>query len=152
MRVALAGAPGSGKSRLAVALTSTLNTSGWPAVVRLADPAVANHPHDNNELTLLMGLESSTEDAHAADQRVRTALAGTGSAYAVLYGSTEERLVQALGLIEKRLTGAGARTPAGSAHGGNSRPWTWVCDKCSDPQCEHRLLTDLLAKRLITAA
>ncbi len=146
MKVALAGVPGSGKSRLAAALTSTLDTSGLPAVVRLADLAAAGDPHDNKELTLLMGLESSTEDAHAADQRIRAALARTGSAYEVLYGSTEERQAQALGLIEKRLTGAGPQTAANKR-----KPWTWVCDKCSDPQCEHRLLTDLLAKRLVTA-
>ena len=26
-------------------------------------------------------------------------------------------------------------------------PWVWSCEKCSDPQCEHRLLTALLAQR-----
>lgn len=25
--------------------------------------------------------------------------------------------------------------------------WVWACEKCSDPACEHRLLSDLLAKR-----
>ena len=24
-----------------------------------------------------------------------------------------------------------------------SRRWTWACDKCSDPECEHRLFTAL---------
>lgn len=142
LNVALAGAPGSGKSRLAAALTHVLNQSGWPAAVGLADPTT----QDNHALTLLMGLDSQAEDMHAADQTIRAALARTGTIYDVLYGSAEERLAQALGLIEKRLTGAGPRSPAK-----NSRPWIWVCDKCSDPQCEHRLLTDLLAKRLTTA-
>ncbi len=138
----LAGAPGSGKSRLAAALTQALNKAGWPAAVGLADPAT----QDNNALILLMGLESQAEDIHAADQTIRAALTRAGTVYDVLYGSMEERLAQALGLIEKRLTGADPRSPTK-----NNRPWIWVCDKCSDPQCEHRLLTDLLAKRLITA-
>lgn len=143
LNVALAGAPGSGKSRLAATLTHALNKSGWPAAVGLADPVT----QDNDALTLLMGLDSQAEDImHAADRRIRAALARTGTAYDVLYGSAEERLAQALGLIEKRLMGAGPRLPAK-----NSRPWIWVCDKCSDPQCEHRLLTDLLAKRPTTA-
>lgn len=142
LNVTLAGAPGSGKSRLAAALTQALNKAGWPAAVGLADPAM----QDNNALILLMGLESQAEDIHAADQTIRAALTRAGTVYDVLYGSMEERLAQALGLIEKRLTGADPRSPTK-----NNRPWIWVCDKCSDPQCEHRLLTDLLAKRLITA-
>ncbi|MFC6280265.1 MULTISPECIES: hypothetical protein [Polaromonas] len=142
LNVTLAGAPGSGKSRLAAALTQALNKAGWPAAVGLADPAT----QDNNALILLMGLESQAEDIHAADQTIRAALTRAGTVYDVLYGSMEERLAQALGLIEKRLTGADPRSPTK-----NNRPWIWVCDKCSDPQCEHRLLTDLLAKRLITA-
>jgi hypothetical protein len=28
-----------------------------------------------------------------------------------------------------------------------NQPWVWMCEKCSDPQCEHRLLTALLAQR-----
>ena len=26
-------------------------------------------------------------------------------------------------------------------------PWFWPCDKCSDPACEHRLFSDLVARR-----
>lgn len=142
LNVTLAGAPGSGKSQLAAALTQALNQAGWPAAVGLADPTT----QDNNALILLMGLESQAKDMNAADQAIRAALTRAGTVYDVLYGSMEERLAQALGLIEKQLTGAGPRSPTK-----NSRPWIWVCDKCSDPQCEHRLLTDLLAKRLTTA-
>ena len=25
--------------------------------------------------------------------------------------------------------------------------WAWTCDKCSDPACEHRLFSDLVAGR-----
>ena len=27
-----------------------------------------------------------------------------------------------------------------------SRAWVWTCDKCSDPECEHRLFTSLAAR------
>lgn len=64
------------------------------------------------------------------DTRLREALAAGGIAYQVVYGTGEERVRQALQPILEKL---GQRPPATGAR------WSWVCDKCSDPDCEHRL-------------
>ncbi|MGJ7497559.1 AAA family ATPase [Variovorax sp. RT4R15] len=79
------------------------------------------------------------------DARVRAALAGAGLGYAVVHGSGDERLANAWNAINsiassEDAAGAAARSGAGAG-------WRWPCDKCSDPACEHRLFSDLLARR-----
>ncbi|WP_218509146.1 AAA family ATPase [Variovorax sp. dw_308] len=79
------------------------------------------------------------------DGRLRGALAGAGIGYAVVHGTGAERLASAWNAIHsiasrERPTGAPVRRGAGSA-------WQWPCDKCSDPSCEHRLFSGLVAGR-----
>jgi nicotinamide riboside kinase len=72
------------------------------------------------------------------DALVRAALQRGGVPYRVVYGQGPDRLAQALRAIK----GADAPEPARAQAG---RPgWRWSCDKCSDPDCEHRLFTALL--------
>ena len=70
------------------------------------------------------------------DELVRESLARASLPYRVVYGTGEERLANALAAIEA----------TASPDGAGARPWTWSCDKCSDPDCEHRLFTALLGK------
>jgi nicotinamide riboside kinase len=66
------------------------------------------------------------------DAMLRRLLAEAGVAYRVVYGRGEERVANALRAL-------------GHAPGGGDAPrWQWTCEKCSDPQCEHRLFTRLL--------
>lgn len=152
MKIAIAGAPSSGKSPLAAALGQALQASGRQAVVTVASTPF---PADlmGHDLVLLTGLEptlrvdgavaSITPAAQeAADQALRAALASAGIAYRVMYGTSDQRLAQALDAVNPP---APQRTIA--ARNGRKSAWTWVCDKCSDPACEHRLLSDLLAHR-----
>jgi nicotinamide riboside kinase len=69
------------------------------------------------------------------DALVREGLAKAGVPYRVVYGQGDERLRNALAAIE-------ASAPEENAK--PERPWTWSCDKCSDPDCEHRLFRRLL--------
>ncbi|HSI55082.1 MAG: AAA family ATPase [Ramlibacter sp.] len=69
------------------------------------------------------------------DALIRDALAKAAIPYRVIYGQGGERLAQALVAIDS-MTGT-ARTAQDA--GAPSRPWVWLCDKCSDPDCEHRL-------------
>ncbi|WP_139237290.1 hypothetical protein [Polaromonas sp. YR568] len=115
---------------------------------------------NSHDLVLLTGLEPAPQ-AHsaaasmaaaaqlAADEAIRTALTSAGIAYRVMYGSADQRLAQALDAVNPP-----SPTPqraSGTRRGGKSA-WTWVCDKCSDPGCEHRMLSDLLAQRNNAAA
>lgn len=164
LKIALVGAPHTGKSPLAAALTGSITASGWQAVVMVADTAALQADLASYDLMLLMGLETTVEgkaqgDApetpapmretqEAADRSIRAALAHAAVPYRVIYGQGEERLAQALQAIESLLPRAGKRLRQSIRDGiSRSGAWVWVCDKCSDPQCEHRLLTDLLAQR-----
>lgn len=71
-----------------------------------------------------------------ADALVRGALERGRVPYRVVYGRGAERLANALLAL-------GQGPPQGDA---GQRPWTWSCDKCSDPACEHRLFTGLLGR------
>jgi nicotinamide riboside kinase len=69
------------------------------------------------------------------DALVRDALSRAGIGYRVVYGSGPERLAHALAAIDAALAPQAAQRGAA---------WTWSCEKCSDPQCEHRLFRGLL--------
>lgn len=142
--IALVGAPDSGQVPLFALLTDYWKPHGEQVCVVMDDPVVRPTPC---ELVLLMGLSTQLPAAIAADQLIRQSLAQSGIRYEVLYGTTQERLTQALQLIETRL----AKPPSPSTPRvqvePQQKPWVWLCDKCSDSQCEHTLLTQLLAQR-----
>jgi nicotinamide riboside kinase len=97
------------------------------------------------DLTLLTGLDVPwvadglhREGPHVREQvdaLVREKLAKARVAYRVVYGTGEDRARNALAPVLELL----GERPAFS---GETR-WKWVCDKCSDPECEHRLFTGL---------
>jgi hypothetical protein len=141
LKIAVTGAPSTGKHQLVSALDLALKDAGRDASVRVTDPSTFSA---NPDLVLLCGLESMEPSQQAADQSIRSALAAAGMPYCVLYGSTPQRLAQALGAVDRLLPGLPLREQQPAV---KSKPWVWVCDKCSDPVCEHRLLSDLLAQR-----
>jgi nicotinamide riboside kinase len=71
------------------------------------------------------------------DALVREGLAKAGVPYRVVYGAGQARLRNALAPVLEFL----GERPAETAPG-----WNWVCDKCSDPDCEHRLFTGLVGR------
>lgn len=82
------------------------------------------------------------------DRLVRQALERAGIAYRVVYGQGHQRLnnaLLALGLPGEDDTARTARDNAQFAINDGRTPW--VCNECSDPDCEHKLFTGLLAKR-----
>lgn len=154
--IALLGAAGTGKTRLARELLAALDHRPTPhptflvadnpplAAVRSAraDGLSGQHGFDR---VLLMGLDLPAAAGLAAaqdavDQHLRLTLAGADVPYTVVYGRGPQRLAHALdalqGLQDGSQAGVQARTP-----------WVWACDTCSDPGCERRLLSDLLARR-----
>ena len=103
------------------------------------------------DLTLVMGLDlpwvadgiqrDGLHMREPVDSALRMALAREGIAFQVVYGEGKSRLQNALyclGLVtEKVEQSAEQRSP---------RMRNWVCERCSDPVCEHRLFRDLLKK------
>jgi nicotinamide riboside kinase len=107
------------------------------------------------DVTLVTGLDLpwqadglQRDGPHArepVDTLLRAALLRGGIAFQTIYGQGEERLKQALAALP---------TPLGhSRESGHDdvmgqrvradRP-LWTCDRCSDPECEHRLFSALL--------
>ncbi|MDR7095738.1 AAA family ATPase [Hydrogenophaga laconesensis] len=116
----------------------------------LLAPALAAQCHCH--LTLLMGLDlpwvpdglfrDSPSVRDATDGWLRRELQGAGMAFQTVYGQGPARLQQAL-----RALGAALGRPLVAqdpALATGLRPWS--CENCSDPDCEHRLFTGLLAR------
>jgi len=164
LKIALLGAPRTGKSLLASGLNSAANASAWPATIVVLQPQDAALPVTpaDYDLVLLTGLEDSVTTRHSdaceapaspqaqqmADDAIRTALTSAKISYRVLYGCSEERLAQACEALQSLLPTLPMPAPPGPIRAHKKpAPWVWPCEKCSDPQCEHRLLTNLLAQR-----
>jgi hypothetical protein len=127
MRIAILGAPGSGKTRLAQELGLHL-----PQLQVSDNPPPDELAPGHFDLILLTGLDlpGNTPDAQRhADIALRASLQQAGLAYGVVYGQGAQRLRQALRLI----------TPEDEP----PPRWTGVCEKCADPDCEYRLFTGL---------
>lgn len=160
LNIALLGACPAQLSELAAALEQAANAQP-PQMMRLtvADAGALPDSFAGFDLVLLAGLETFSpaqcmevpgavpEDLQAADRLIRAALALAGVSYRVLYGTASERLAHALHAMQGLLPAA-SRARQASRPGDAKKPiWTWMCDKCGDPGCEHRLLTALLAQR-----
>lgn len=119
MNIAIVGAPTSGKRWLTRALAHSRPD------LRLTDSLCAA------DRALLMGLDLAPPSPAQtqADAALREQLGARGIAYGVVYGRDEQRLRNALRLLQPE-----AERP---------RAWQWVCEKCADPDCEHKLFTAL---------
>lgn len=159
MNIAIMGAAGTGKTRLADELSRHCPTAlitDKPALLAIlssglpADPGVLlgiAHEHQRHyDLTLLTGLDlpgdaASPESNEVFDAALRLMLDGAGIAYQVIYGRGAQRTLNALKLVRRPDEPADrVMAPEPSSSG----KWVWSCETCSDPVCEHRLFTDKL--------
>jgi nicotinamide riboside kinase len=123
------------------------------------------------DLTLIIGLDMpwqadgiQRDGEHVrepVDALLRERLQNAGIRYQVIYGLGEQRLQSALHAIEALAPQAEENaTNTIAPHADEIRPrgqnrlknteegkassWQWMCDKCSDSDCEHRLFRDLV--------
>ena len=102
------------------------------------------------DLTFVMGLDlpwvadSIQRDGVATqsefDAKLRHILLGQGIGFSVIYGSGDERFDNAMTAV----TTMSKAQHLPQAKTTRQSPWQWICDKCSDAQCEHRTFTALL--------
>lgn len=148
--IALLGASRSGKTWMAQRLGQSL--AGTADEFQIDDsPAIGALP---GAAVLLMGLDLHLPSPAqlAADQTLRQVLTQHAQPFQVVYGQGEERLANALQALQvtgrlSHLSPAQDPSMTSEAAPARRKPWVWACEKCSDPACEHRLLSDLLASR-----
>lgn len=138
--VGVLGAPGTGRTQLAVELAS------HPCTAEVISAEVDVGAAQSCDAVLLMGLDlPSAAGREADDAHIRAQLQSAGLAFHVVYGQGPQRLHGALQALE-----AAGVLPAGSAPRlpePERRAWLAACEKCSDPDCEHRLFTRLREAR-----
>ena len=142
--IALLGADESGTARLAEALAQRMAQRGM-ATTLVADPApeasvdASTLEAHRGALILLVASARPTpvEDA------LRQALMDSKLSFAVVHGEGAEQLANAWNAIDAT-AGSDAGRPAAPE---GAATWSWACEKCSDPACEHRLFSDLVARR-----
>jgi len=154
--IAVLGARGTGKTRLSQELAAHLAANGLGADFVVADAAaqmltlaVEGDPlafARSHDATLLTGLDlpAGADDGsrEEVDAWLRATLRSAGVPFHVVYGQGPQRLQSAL----QALAAAGVLPPGmtrRSEDGGSRGAWTWNCEKCSDPECEHRLFSRL---------
>ena len=151
-RIALAAATG-----VVVADTTALMTAVYSeqlfADTSIYDSALA--AQRRYAITLLTALDlpwvadDMRDGPHAqqpTDTLVRAALARAKLSYAVVHGSGGERLANAWNAIVS-IAGNEGRPRTRARSDAKPASWSWPCEKCSDPECEHRLFSDLIARR-----
>lgn len=147
MRIAVVGAPQTGKSQLARAITQHLSQRHIDLVVLDATSVEQIQPDD---IVLLCGLDVSATASAAhqqADDALRQALGQQKIAFQVVYGLGVERVTHALYAAAQRAQALGREDLA--AHMRQPQPlrWTGPCENCADADCEHRLFSQLLEKK-----
>ena len=130
MKIAVVGAPATGKTTLASALALHLPELLLSDAPCLDTPLAAHY-----DRVLLMGLDlpGITPAQQSADATLRAQLAAANMAYGVVYGRDKDRLRAALRLIQPQ--------------DGPAPRWTGPCERCADPDCEFMLFTGLLSSK-----
>lgn len=140
------------RADVVVADTTALMVAVYAAMLYEDDPlhrfAIASQRR--YDATLVMGLDlpwvadglhrQGPQARDAVDACLRAELARAGIAYRVVYGDGARRLEGALAALD-----AATRTQAAPPQG--NAAWVWSCEKCSDPECEHRLFSRMLGPR-----
>lgn len=160
MKIAIAGAPGSGKSWLASKLAATIASAIPEARQQITDVGASLGDVAYFDMILLMGLDlvqarAGLQSAHrqesaTKDQALRDTLARLGKPFHVIYGNGDARLQNALTVLTSQFaihSIAGCEIDSrltGQLTSKESKNWRWPCEKCSDPDCEHQLFSRLL--------
>ena len=126
MKIAVLGAPGTGKSWLVRALTEAKSVD----LSKLGQTTIHDGPEIRDgptfDVVLLMGLDlvQPSSATLQTDQRLRESLAHLGIGFRVVYGQNDARL-------------ANAQRALATAERKGATPWRHNCDTCSDPGCDN---------------
>jgi hypothetical protein len=136
--------------RLAIAAHPEVDPNAFDWLAASNGPDAAG-----SDICLLLSWDESRSESSGqglaglqAHQALRQALLAQQQPFTVLRGTPTQQVQQALAALARRHT---ALMPAGAQTLG--RPgWQSLCEKCDDPQCEHRLLSQLLERKAASRA
>jgi len=139
VKVAILGAPQTGKSELTHALSARLSIQGLALEIVDSAPLESISPLD---VVLLCGLDLGqiTPEQYEIDQTIRNALQQATLNFQVVYGDGSQRLENALYCIGRQALQCAKQLerPATVVR------WNGPCENCGDGDCEHRLFTRLV--------
>lgn len=146
MRVTIVGAPQTGKTQLALALTQTLNAEGL--ALRIHDDE-ALQQLQSDDFILLCGLDLGTDtpQQQQADQTIRHTLLERSLNFQVVYGQGAARVSNALFGLAQQARARGLTSLTAQIRQSPVVRWTGPCENCADADCEHQLFSRLLAKQ-----
>jgi hypothetical protein len=153
LTIALFDASSDGALRPANRLSRSLAELGIDVSVVTFNAVAPDLDISTFDAVFLRGLQNSAGadmSQNADDEAIRAALCKADAAYQVIYGNDDESLEQLVRAIEKICAAPPITTIQPHRKNRSTEgvtPWVWLCDKCSDPVCEHRLLSDLLKQR-----
>lgn len=139
------------------ALTASRDALVAALALHTAHIGAAHHitPQAGGDVTLLLGLSQANaladNAADLADQALRCQLNTALQPYQVLYGGLDEQLAQAVRILDVHQRKGACEPVPNTPPQTAAAPWQWACDNCSDPACERKLLSDLLAQRTFPA-
>lgn len=137
MRLVLLGQPGDAGAAVVAQLAASLDGSAELTWCDTPEPTPAWSTLEAHDLVLLI------EQTHSVSVEWRPRLMASGQGFQVIHPSNEgllQELQWALGHHLHRTTGHSPwplRTEI-------AQRWEGVCEKCSDPECEHRLFRRLV--------
>lgn len=160
--IALLGAPGTGAAELADAINHRREDSALTAqAIAVADtpqlPAEIRRTLNSAAITLLMGLDTpcaAPEQARreAFDTHLRALLADACVRYHVVYGPGPRRIENAFKAIKSIAKNGLPTSVSDLLEQKSMRLRAWDCEKCSDPECEHRLFSALTDRAAASSA
>jgi hypothetical protein len=141
LKIDILGAQSAEKSDLCRQLSLHFQHSDALAVADLAHNDLALSSLRKADITLVMGLNMPFDnEAMCEDALIRSTLNRCGINYHMVYGAGESRLQNALRCFDPVRFEPETQTSVQQL-----RKWQIkTCERCSDPECEHRLFTDLL--------
>lgn len=142
MKVALLGAPASGKTELSLALKSFFQSYHIPLEV-LDSPDIQTLAQEDAALLCGLDLSPSNETQSVADHAIRASLHMQGIGFQVVYGQDAQRLQNALFCLANQLP----QWAHALRRSDIPVRWTGPCETCGDGLCEHQLFTQLVSNK-----
>jgi hypothetical protein len=154
VRIAVLSAPGGGAGELCQQLRDAFGLHSFQKAAFEIHEATAGACQSGDPschaLHLLIAPDPPDEMAlnpngEREDQAIRQHLQNSQRAFHVICGNPDQRLRNAIFVIERMLHPLGADPASRPSTATERSSWKWSCERCSDGACEHQLFRHFIA-------